>query len=1279
MTDATYDQTRDAPDCAAVTDPTADVNGSERELPCDTATLPVVPGYDIVAEIGRGGMGIVYKARHLALNRDVALKVVLAGGQAGAMELVRFRQEAEAVANLDHPNIVRVHEVGTFRGQSYLAMEYVGGGDLARKSTEVQHSPRDAARLIETLAAAVHYAHVCGILHRDLKPANVLLTPDGVPKLADFGLARRINDTGGLTATNAILGTPRFIAPEQAAGKKTVGPAVDVYGLGAILYMLLTGEPPFRGANAIEVIRRVIDEPPVTIQRLRSDCPRDLNVICLKCLEKDPTKRYLSAAALADDLHRYLADEPILARPVGRFNRLRRWAHRHPSVATLLGLTALLLLVIAFGGIGLSLRLQAALEQSEGDRIQAEVERDAARRAEVEGKEKLFQSLVSKAKAERSSRRVGQRFGTLDAVRQAVALARELGKPPAAFDELRNLAIAALALPDMKASAEWLHEPDESGWRPSYRDVDPEFRFHAATNTNGTVSLRRVGTESSDQGEFARLPGFGVEARPEWSPDGRSLAMWHWNIGRLQLWRADGLVPTLIVDEKSNCWALGFSPSGDQLITAGSGRLRVYDTADGHVAQLSALTVDIWGNIAHHPRLPRAALGWEGGILLIDLKTGTEIARIPTTSPPGHLTWHPAGELLACVTGTHIQIWDVRRKRLNWQLEHLGGGLEIAFNSAGDLLVSTCWSGRMKLWNPNTGREVFRTTGWSFCRFGSGDRLTAWYVDLGTSRGGPLTQAEAGREYRELVAGAGQTPRARDYGGCSVHPDGRLVAVATLQGISLIDLETGGEREFLPVPAVVVLFEPSGALLTNTGAGLFRWPVRSDAADPHRLRIGPPELVPVPVPPLLPRIARSEDGMVLAGSNPHAGGPDAIGAYVWRRDAPNEAIALKPHADARTVAVSPNGKLVATGAHGGLGLKVWDATSGRCIREFLPSTQMIMPFFSPDGRWLMNSGGQSWRVEDWSEGPTRIAGEVAFAPDMRLMACANHKGFISLVNPESGRELARLEDPCQDALGWITFSPDGTQLIGTTVQSSCARVWNLRKIRAGLRELELDWDAPDYPPVSSAHRAEPISIEVIGADKVITPAKSPGTALNNEAWRLVTGPPSQWEPAKALVLVRQALDRDPGNRLFLNTLGVAEYRSGRYEKAVAALEESLSASHGEYDAFDLYFLAMSHAKLGDATRAKAFFNRAERWVMQQMNLPAKHVEELNEFKKEAKDVLNPEIGPKPRREDDNSDFGSRMPPSRRKSKQPAVQADLADEERARGANWVIHRMLTARV
>jgi eukaryotic-like serine/threonine-protein kinase len=317
-----------------------------------------VPGYEVLGEIGRGGMGVVYKARQVALKRLVALKMILAGQHAGPGEVARFRREAEAVARLQHPNIVQIYEVGEHDGRPYLALEYVDGGSLAQRLREAPSAVREAAELVETLARAVDYAHRRGIVHRDLKPANVLLVRSdpihGVllgtgpaeaghyePKITDFGLAKLADAGADQTPSEAFLGTPHYMAPEQAAGKsKDIGPAADVYALGAILYECLTGRPPFQGATPLDTLEQVRTREPVRPSRLRPQVPRDLETICLKCLEKDPAKRYAAACGLADDLRRFLNHEPILARPASWGQRAVKWARRRPERALLTAVTA---------------------------------------------------------------------------------------------------------------------------------------------------------------------------------------------------------------------------------------------------------------------------------------------------------------------------------------------------------------------------------------------------------------------------------------------------------------------------------------------------------------------------------------------------------------------------------------------------------------------------------------------------------------------------------------------------------------------------------------------------------------------------------------------------------------------------------------------------------------------------------------------------------------------------------------------------------------------------
>jgi serine/threonine-protein kinase len=313
--------------------------------------MPTVPGYEILGELGRGGMGVVYKARQLALKRTVALKMILGGLHAAPHERARLRSEAELVARLQHPNIVQVFEVGEVDGLPFLALEFVDGGTLAQRLASDPLPPRDAARLVATLAEAVHTAHSLNVVHRDLKPANVLLTAAGVPKIADFGLARGLDAEARRTHSGEILGTPSFMAPEQTTGPTGVGPAADVYALGAILYASLTGRPPFDAESVLATLLEVCHKDASPPSRLRPQVPRDLETICLKCLQKNPEKRYPSARELADDLNRYLRGEPVVARPVGTVERTWKWSRRHPAAAAVgaVSLASLVaLLVVSF-------------------------------------------------------------------------------------------------------------------------------------------------------------------------------------------------------------------------------------------------------------------------------------------------------------------------------------------------------------------------------------------------------------------------------------------------------------------------------------------------------------------------------------------------------------------------------------------------------------------------------------------------------------------------------------------------------------------------------------------------------------------------------------------------------------------------------------------------------------------------------------------------------------------------------------------------------------------
>jgi eukaryotic-like serine/threonine-protein kinase len=330
--------------------------------------LPAIPNYDVLELLGHGGMGVVYKAWHQQLKRPVALKMMRAGVHATREAALRFRFEAEAVARLAHSHIVQIHEIGEHEGLPFLALEFVEGQTLADVAQTRPFAPRRAAELVETLARAIGHAHQRGVVHRDLKPANVLLTADGVPKITDFGLAKRLDEERSQTRDGAILGTPSYMSPEQAAGHvQEIGPATDVHALGVILYELLTGTPPFDGPTTYETVLKVINEEPVAPTRLKPAVPRDLEIITIKCLQKDPAKRYSSAVDLADDLRRWLNGEPIQARPANVWERGVKWAKRRPTIAALLAVSATAVLALLSGGVMHSFRVGAERDRAEAN------------------------------------------------------------------------------------------------------------------------------------------------------------------------------------------------------------------------------------------------------------------------------------------------------------------------------------------------------------------------------------------------------------------------------------------------------------------------------------------------------------------------------------------------------------------------------------------------------------------------------------------------------------------------------------------------------------------------------------------------------------------------------------------------------------------------------------------------------------------------------------------------------------------------------------------------
>jgi eukaryotic-like serine/threonine-protein kinase len=1039
--------------------------------------------YELLSEVARGGMGVVYKARQASLNRIVAVKLILSGLHAAPADVERFYAEAEAAALLDHPGIVPIFDVGEYQGRHYISMGYVDGRSLADRLTEGPLAARAAAELVRTVCDAVQYAHERNVIHRDLKPGNILLDRDGRPRITDFGLAKCLTDDAGRTATGQMLGTPSFMPPEQAAGKlDLIGPASDVYALGAILYTLLTGRPPFQAASSIDTLRQVIDNEPVRPSDLAPGTPRDLETIALKCLQKPTRERYASVRDLGEDLQRFLDGRAIVARPVSRWERGWRWCRRNPYMAALGGTVALLAVISTAAAL-------AAFSLSESRRVQL-ARAEKATQAETAAKqvaliakenesEKLWGSYLAAARAGRMSRQPGQRFASLRAINAALALPVPKGR---SRDELRTEAIAALLLPDLEPMEQWPREAKNV----LAATVDAAFHRYARGDDEGRVSIRRV----SDDAELLQLPGDGPP------PEYRAMAFSSSGRYFMQAREMRKKVTRRIWDLQRpskpvlTCnAAYDFSPDGRRLATVeNDGSIGVYDLATGKRQihpKPAGFVADL---IAWNPRRSTLLVNKikDKSYRLLDLETGAYSRSISVSFEIVNAVWHPEGRILAMVDADpslhpkiHLVVAETGAPYAPPLESQRAPDAILRFNGAGDRLMATDWSGLWRLWDVRTGQLLLtQPGGGNELRFSDDDRMAGI---AGDKQRIWLFRFESGREFTKIVrlGPAGSRIANPDFGSCQLDPEGRLLALIIVGGTAIFDAVRGEETAFFRAGGSPFGVDGSGALFTHGPAGLRRWPLTLDKTTGSRV-YGPPERLAAP-------LGHMEGGQGCAACKGVMVFPDFNFGAIELLLPEKRQIELKPQEDVRRCAVSRDGRWVATGSHGALKgpcAKIWDAKTGHFARD-LPVSRFCSVKFSPDGKWLLTSGGGArlWSVGNWSEGPKLPASADfgVFSQSGDLLALNDVPGVVRLVSPADGREIAQLTAPEPVRLWPYFFTRDQNRLICWAEDDESLVIFDLGLIRRQLDTLGLDWDAQPGP-IESDRLPEPAEVKFIGAE-----------------------------------------------------------------------------------------------------------------------------------------------------------------------------------------------------
>jgi WD40 repeat protein len=997
-----------------------------------------------------------------------------------------------------------------------------------------------------------------------------------------------------------------------------------VYGLGVTIYELLTLEPAFDSPDRLQLIQQVTHGDPRRPRKLDSRIPRDLETIVSKAIDKEPTRRYASAADMAADLQRFLADRPIFARRSAVWERTWRLCRRNPIVS---GLTAA---VVALAAVLGATALVMQLVRTQRDRAIVHLDRaiEAERlanvnlaRAERAEREVRIRSHLTQAVAHRRRGEMGRRVHSVREIDLALGLATD--PSPELKHELRNELIANLALTDLWPAKTW----EAAGTK---MEMDAAFEKYARATLDGVVSVRRV----ADDSEIIRLerpPISDARISLKFSRDGRYLATFSYD-HKLLVCQLDG-GRTVVIPGCNSEQAYDFTPDSRRIICGQGDELIVYDLVTGAAESHWPTKIAPWCVVTSPVGEMVAISSHPDGRPHMQVHSSLTGQLISQWAPPAGLysmVWRPDGKVLGLgrQDGT-LSLWDVEQAKPQREIKQVGKYAALAFSHGGDLLASYS-SGTVRLWEPMSGNVLMAgTVGMRSLRFSSDDRYLGLFDD-GAKVG--IFEVLRSDIHRHVARGIGD--RDGNPISASFNRDGDLFAVGTPNGFGLWDFASGRQLAHAPIGYVEQMwFEDSGDLVTASKGPsahiLNRWPVRREQGEGRCVKVGPPKQLPM----LSPNIcSATRDGRVIATAV-------TDGAMVYYSDRPQEPIKIGPHWDCRNVAVSPDGQWVATGSHWGAKVKVWRARTAELVAT-LPIETSSWVHFSPDGRWLTTTGGgcRIWKVPSWEEGPAIDGGVAVFSPDGTLLV-TNRYHALRLIHPDTGREIVRLEDPNGSVAWQYAFTHDGTSLFAIT-NSTC---WDLRRIREELTARNLDFDLPPYAPrvlgarvtdqvdltwahdvKGSAEEQMRLAIEQYRRNYESSPNNP--NACNNLAWFLVTAPEPLRDVELAVRLSEKAAtaNTSPFKSTYRNTLGVAYYRSGRYEEAASCLEANLADQSDSDLPYDLFFLAMSHQQLGHTARARELFIMAKRWFtreMQRDTLSHQQIEELTRFCSEAELVL----------------------------------------------------------